>query len=321
MIRWDQYFLQGLDRGAALSERAQERQMTVDERAKEREDALSARTQARTDLLAARDQDRTDRLAQIEAEKKRWDAEMALREKQFSLTKERGATEDTRSAGLDTERRYWNSVDRHLKSGVEMSPEDLATEITDLRGRDDRTDDDDARLDALGRAYSIQRSALRNIRGKTTSIDPENPLDRTETPTFQQGVDLPPLGGISVPGVQDAVKAWQDKVKPGASASSPIPGNRTPDTIIPGVDLDGISSRITRRLSDNKAELAEHNRELASGDERYGFLNIWSRRSAAQDLAEKVRRGEQDKAALEELRTNPNHPRAPDVLSRLNREY
>ena len=321
MIRWDQYFLQGLDRGAALSERAQERQMTVDERAKEREDALAARTQGRADLLAAREQDRQDRLAQIEAEKKRWDAEMALKEKQLALARERGTTEDTRAADLDRERRHWNAFDRHLKSGVEMSPEDLAAEITDLRGRDNRTEDEEARLDALGRAYSIQRSALRNIRGKKTSIDPDNPLDRTETPTFQQGVDLPPLGSLSVPGVQDAVNSWQDKVKPGASASSPVPGNRTPDTIIPGVDLDGISSRITRRLNENKAELAEHNRELASGDERYGFLNIWSRRSAAQELAEKVRRGEQDKAALDELRNNPNHPRAPDVLSRLNREY
>ena len=166
---------------------------------------------------------------------------------------------------------------------------------------------------------------MRNIRGKRVSIDPNDPLTRTEEPTLSQGVDLPEVGAVTREGVSNAMKQGMERLRrPGApqpQANAAAPGPRGLLDILPGVDPDGVSSRINTLIQEKQNELDEHNREIAAGDERHGFLNMWSRRVSAAEADAKIRKAKEDKAALDMIRTDPTHSRAREVLERLNRDY
>lgn len=318
MPRWDQYFLEGLARGAQMGERAAER---------ERDDAH--RDKVLQETKTARDEDRRARAAELEADRALRERDLSARERQLEAARIRAEKEDARAAALEKERSYWAAFDRHLKAGTEMSPEDVAGEIEDLQNRKDLDDEGRVRLDALRRAYSVQRAALRNIRGKRVSIDPNDPLTRTEEPTLSQGFDLPEASAASRSAVADALRDGLTRLRrPGApqpaqapAAASAAQGARSPLEILPGVDPDGVSSRINARIQEDQAELDEHSREIASGDQRHGFLNMWSRRTSAAEADARLRKAREDKAALDMVRADPTHARAREVLERLNRDY
>lgn len=323
MPRWDQYFLEGLGRGAQMAERAADRESEAAFREKSLGEAKASRDEDRKARAAEREADRADAERRLEAEKAYREREMALRIRQLDEAKARAEREDTRTAELERQRSYWNTFDRHFKAGAEMSPEDVAGEIETLQGRSDLREDDKVRLDALRRAYSVQRSALRNIRGKRVSIDPNDPLTRTEEPTLSQGVDLPELGTVTRQGVSEAMREGMSRLRrPGQPQSPAAPAQpRSAADIAPGIDPDALSGRINAFILGQQAELDDHNREIASGDERHGFLNMWSRRSTAADVDARLRKAREDKAALDMIRSDPTHERARDVLGRLNREY
>lgn len=324
MPRWDQYFLEGLGRGAQMAERAADRESEAAFREKSLGEAKASRDEDRKARAAEREADRADAERRLEAEKAYREREMALRIRQLDEAKARAEREDARNADLERQRFYWSTFDRHFKAGVEMSPEDVAGEIEELQGRGDLDDDGKVRLDALRRAYSVQRSALRNIRGKRVSIDPNDPLTRTEEPTLSQGVDLPELPGVSRKAVSEAIGAGMARLRrpgPAQPTAAPQAAARGALDIVPGVDPDGVSSRINSVIQQNQAELDEHNREIAAGDERHGFLNMWSRRASAAEADAKIRKAREDKAALDMIRSDPTHARAREVLERLNRDY
>jgi hypothetical protein len=325
MPRWDQYFLEGLARGAQLGERAVDRERDDEFRNRSLEDGKAAREEDRKAREAERAADRADAERRLQAEKDYRDRELALRLRQLDEAKARAEREDAKTVELERQRSYWAAFDRHLKAGTEMSPEDVAGEIEDLQRQGDKIGDEDrVRLDALRRAYSVQRAALRSIRGKRVSIDPENPLTRTEEPTLGQGFELPETSGATRQSVSEAMREGMGRLRrPGQQQPqpAPAPATRSPLDIIPGVDPDGVSSRINALIQEKQAELDEHNREIAGGDDRHGFLNIWSRRASAADADARVRKAREDKAALDTVRGDPTHPRAREVLERLNRDY
>jgi len=308
-----------------MAERSADRERDEAYRNKVMEDAKATRAEERGIRAAERDADRKDAERRLEAERALRERELKAREDQLAEARARAEREDARTAGLDRERAYWNTFDRHFKAGTEMSPEDVAGEIEDLQGRKDLDDEGRVRLDALRRAYSVQRSVMRNIRGKRVSIDPNDPLTRTEEPTLSQGVDLPEVGAVSRDAVSTAIKEGMARLRrqgsPAPSAAQPAPASRSALDIVPGVDPDGVSSRINALIQEKQAELDEHNREIASGDERHGFLNLWSRRASAAEADAKIRKAKEDKAALDMIRTDPTHARAREVLERLNRDY
>lgn len=306
-----------------MAERAADRESEAAFREKSLEEAKASRDEDRKARAAERDLDRADAERRIEADKAYRERELALRARQLDEARARAEREDTRTAELERQRSYWNAFDRHFKAGAEMSPEDVAGEIEDLQGREDLDDDGKVRLDALRRAYSVQRSALRNIRGKRVSIDPNDPLTRTEEPTLSQGVDLPDLGTVSRRGVSDAMRDGMARLRRPGQPQAPAAAapQRTAADIAPGIDPDALSGRINAFIQGQQSELDEHNREIAAGDDRHGFLNMWSRRSSAADADARLRKAKEDKAALDMIRSDPTHERARDVLGRLNREY
>lgn len=307
-----------------MAERTVDREREDTFRNKSIEDAKTTREEDRKLRSTERDADRKEAEKRLEAEKLLREREIKIREGQLTEARTRAERDDARAAGLDKERSYWSAFDRHFKTGTEMSPEDIAGEIEDLQGRDDLGDDDKVRLDAIRRAYSVHRSVLRNIRGKRVSIDPNDPLTRTEEPTLSQGVDLPEVGAISRKGVTEAMTAGMARLRrpgvPQPPAAPPV-GSRSALDVLPGVDPDGVSSRINALLQEKQNELDEHNREIASGDVRHGFLNMWSRRVSAAEADAKIRKAKEDKAALDLIRGDPTHARAREVLERLNRDY
>lgn len=324
MQRWDQYFLEGLSRGTQMAERSADREREDTYRNKVLEDTKTTREEDRKTRAAEREADRLENEKRLAADKALRERELALRIRQLDEAKARGEKEDARAAELERTRTRMSTFDRHFKAGTEMSPEDVAAEIEDLQGRDDLDEDETVRLDALRRAYSVQRSVMRNIRGKRVSIDPNDPLTRTEEPTLSQGVDLPEVGAVTREGVANALKEGMGRLRrPGQAQpqAAVVPGARSPLDIVPGVDPDGVSSRINALIQEKQNELDEHNRELAAGDERHGFLNMWSRRVSAAEADAKIRKAKEDKAALDTIRSDPSHARAREVLERLNRDY
>jgi hypothetical protein len=264
MQRWDQYFLEGLGRGVQMAERSADREREDTYRNKVLEDTKTTREEDRKTRAAEREADRKEAEKRLEAEKALRERELALRIRQLDEAKARGEKEDARAAELERTRTRMSTFDRHFKAGTEMSPEDVAAEIEDLQGRDDLDDDETVRLDALRRAYSVQRSVLRNIRGKRVSIDPNDPLTRTEEPTLSQGVDLPEVGAVTREGVSNAMKEGMGRIRrpgtPPAAAPAAATGPRGLLDILPGVDPDGVSSRINALIQEKQNELDEHNR-------------------------------------------------------------
>ena len=180
-----------------MAERSVDREREDTYRNKVLEDTKTTREEDRKTRVAEREFDRKEAEKRLEAEKALRERELALRIRQLDDAKARGEKEDARAAELERTRTRMSTFDRHFKAGTEMSPEDVAAEIEDLQGRDELDDDGQVRLDALRRAYSVQRSVMRNIRGKRVSIDPNDPLTRTEEPTLSQGVDLPEVGAVT----------------------------------------------------------------------------------------------------------------------------
>ena len=325
MQRWDQYFLEGLGRGVQMAERSVDREREDTYRNKVLEDTKTTRDEDRKTRAAEREADRKEAEKRLEAEKVLREREIALRIRQLDEAKTRAEKDDARAAELERTRTRMSTFDRHFKAGTEMSPEDVAAEIEDLQGRDELDDDGQVRLDALRRAYSVQRSVMRNIRGKRVSIDPNDPLTRTEEPTLSQGVDLPEVGAVTREGVANALKEGMGRLRrpgaPPAATPAAATGSRGLLDILPGVDPDGVSSRLNALIQEKQNELDQHNREIAAGDERHGFLNMWSRRVSAAEADAKIRKAKEDKAALDMIRADPTHARAREVLERLNRDY
>lgn len=285
------------------------------------ETEMQARDKAQQDAVA-------DRAAQLAMHEKELQGRMSERFNNMAdrkLDREESAKYRQENSDTNTKLRESQEYNLHFDNAVKtlpsMSPDELAGVARPLFAKAQSgaplSVQERAYLDAGRFAYGVMKNTGQRPKAMEQTVKSIDPVTGAEVFNKQQ---------VPIPGAP-APAPWNsfEDVMSGKPAFAPAPATPAPTTVTEDPVFGartGLAADLLKQRTDEATKLlGEDTKEMAGGDNRYGFLNLGSRGERVKESEGVLRAGQKDAAALDWARKNPNDPRTPGILDDLTKRY